>query len=131
MYFKWSFLWKLFVSLTRVFRSSFFYLSTMFLDDHFTWPVLLALLSEACSEPCQTTKMDPFTKVVHGWKSLPIFAKSSILDLFDRVLNTPLSTAKHFIVSIHLFLLWAFYFEPSNVPSTMTELKELFIHNYS
>ena len=38
-------------------------------------------LLEAHSEPSQVSKMDLFAKIVKGWKSLTIFAKSSILDV--------------------------------------------------
>ena len=35
---------------------------------------------EAYSEPCQTSKMELFVKMINGWKPLTIFAKSSISD---------------------------------------------------
>ena len=33
------------------------------------------------SNPCQTSKMERFAKLVNGWKQLTIFAKSFILDV--------------------------------------------------
>ena len=39
--------------------------------------------SEAYSEPCQTSKMEVFTKIVNGFSFLTIFAKSSILDVWQ------------------------------------------------
>ena len=36
---------------------------------------------EAYSEPCQTSKMKLFVKIVNGRKSLTLFAKSPILDV--------------------------------------------------
>ena len=41
--------------------------------------------AEAYSEPCQTTKMSIFTKIVNGWKPLTIFAKSSIFDIWVEI----------------------------------------------
>ena len=50
--------------------------------------------AEAYSEPNRTSKMGHFAKIVNGFQSLTIFAKSSILD--DRlVLNTPLKCARN------------------------------------
>ena len=73
--------------------------------------------SEAYSEPCQTSKMEVFTKIVNGFSFLTIFAKSSILDvwqdsefaskasydfaekasylMYDKVMNSPLITSKN------------------------------------
>ena len=39
--------------------------------------------SEAYSEPCPTSKMELFVKTVHGWQPLIIFAKSSILQVWQ------------------------------------------------
>ena len=39
---------------------------------------MTGLESEVYSEPCQTSKMECFAKIVSGWKSLTIFAKYSI-----------------------------------------------------
>ena len=39
--------------------------------------------SEAYSEPCQTSKMEVFGKIVNGFSFLIIFGKSSILDVFQ------------------------------------------------
>ena len=36
---------------------------------------------DAYSEPHQKPKMDPFLKIVHGFRLLPIFVKSSILEV--------------------------------------------------
>ena len=36
---------------------------------------------KAYSEPFQTSRMEFFTKIVHGYQSLTIFAKNSILDI--------------------------------------------------
>ena len=38
--------------------------------------------SEAYSELCQTSKVEPFAKTVHGFKKV-IFKKNSILEIFD------------------------------------------------
>ena len=38
-------------------------------------------ITEAYSEPCQTSKMDVFVKTVQGFQLLTIFAKSFILDV--------------------------------------------------
>ena len=38
-------------------------------------------MSEACSEPCQTTKKKRFAKIVNGFQPSTIFAKRSILDI--------------------------------------------------
>ena len=38
--------------------------------------------SEAYSEPCQTSKMKCFAKIINGLKLLTIFAKRSILDVW-------------------------------------------------
>ena len=35
----------------------------------------LSSLSETYLEPCQTSKMEPFSKVINGFQSLSIFAK--------------------------------------------------------
>ena len=36
---------------------------------------------EPHSEPCQTFKMELFAKIVNGFQTLTVFAKSSILDV--------------------------------------------------
>ena len=36
---------------------------------------------EPHSEPCQTLKMELFAKIVNGFQTLTVFAKSSILDV--------------------------------------------------
>ena len=38
-------------------------------------------LTEAYSDPCQTSKMENFAKIVDGFQPLPIFAKRSIIDV--------------------------------------------------
>ena len=53
-------------------------------------------LSEANSEPRQTSKAELFRKIVNGFSSLTIFVKSSIT---DWVLNTPLQIASHYLLS--------------------------------
>ena len=71
-------------------------------------PLTLEANPEAYSEPCQTSKMELFAKIVNGFSYLNIFAKSSISDvsqnsefaseasndlhnhMFGRVLNSPL-----------------------------------------
>ena len=45
--------------------------------------------TEACSEPCQASKMKPFVKIVNNFQSLTIFAKAPYWK-FGKVLNTPL-----------------------------------------
>ena len=35
-------------------------------------------VSEAYSEPCQTSKMDVFAKIINGWKQLTIFMKNCL-----------------------------------------------------
>ena len=42
-----------------------------------------AIFLEAYSEACQTSKMELFAKTINGWKSLTIFAKISILDVWQ------------------------------------------------
>ena len=37
--------------------------------------------AEACSEPCQASKMERFAKIVNGDKPLTIFARLCILDV--------------------------------------------------
>ena len=71
-------------------------------------PLTLEANPEAYLEPCQTSKMELFTKIVNGFSYLNIFAKSSISDvsqnsefasevsndlqnhMFARVLKSPL-----------------------------------------
>ena len=45
--------------------------------------VTLEGFSEAYSEPCQTSKMEVFTKIVSSFLLLTIFTKSSILDVWQ------------------------------------------------
>ena len=40
-------------------------------------------VEKTCSESCQTSKMALFAKLVDGWNPLTIFAKSSILDVWQ------------------------------------------------
>ena len=44
-------------------------------------PVLVIQKKEAYSEPCQTSKMELFVKIVDGGLQLAKFAKSSILEV--------------------------------------------------
>ena len=37
--------------------------------------------TDVYSQPCQTSKMENFVKIVNGYKPLTIFAKPSILDV--------------------------------------------------
>ena len=46
--------------------------------------------TDAFSEPCQTHKMEFFTKMVNDFKMLTIFAKAPSY-IFDRFLNMPLA----------------------------------------
>ena len=39
--------------------------------------------TEAYSEPCQTSKIESFAKIVNGFMPLTIFAKRSILDVWQ------------------------------------------------
>ena len=50
--------------------------------------VCLYSFTEAYSEPSQTFKVELFAKVVAWLHRFVIFAKSSIPDLFDKILNT-------------------------------------------
>ena len=43
----------------------------------------LTLTPEAYSDPCQTSKIERFAKIVNDWKPLTIFAKHSILDAWQ------------------------------------------------
>ena len=40
-------------------------------------------ISETYSEPSQTSKMELFVKIVKSWNPLSIFAKSSIIDVWQ------------------------------------------------
>ena len=40
--------------------------------------------SETYSELCQTSKVDSFAKIVHGFKKVTIFKRNFILEIFDR-----------------------------------------------
>ena len=42
---------------------------------------------EAHSETCQTSKVERFAKIVHGFSSLTIFARNSILDVWHCSIN--------------------------------------------
>ena len=41
----------------------------------------LNTFTEVYSEPCQTSKMDTFAKIVNGLKPLIVFVKNSILNV--------------------------------------------------
>ena len=43
----------------------------------------ISLTFEAYSEPCQTSKMEAFTKIVNGFSVLTISAKSFTLDVLQ------------------------------------------------
>ena len=38
---------------------------------------------DAYSQPCQTSKMELFAEIVQDWKSLTIFARSSIFEVWQ------------------------------------------------
>ena len=44
---------------------------------------IVVLISEAYSEPCQTSMMKLFAKIVNGLKPVTIFGKNSILDIWQ------------------------------------------------
>ena len=44
-------------------------------------------MAEANSESCQISKMERFAKIVNGFKSLTIFVKRSILDVWQCFKN--------------------------------------------
>ena len=48
------------------------------------------LFREAYTEPCQTSKLELFGKIANGWKQLTIFAKSSILVVYNGADAPPL-----------------------------------------
>ena len=50
-------------------------------------------MSEAYSEPCQTSKMELFATIVKSFQPISIFSKNSILDIW-QVLNEPLHITK-------------------------------------
>ena len=62
---------------------------------------------EAYSEPSQLSTMKLYANIVHGWKPLTIFAKSSILDVW-LVSECACEMHKNFKVSACLFklILW-------------------------
>ena len=39
--------------------------------------------SQAYSEPCQTSKVEPFAKIVNGFKKITIFKRNSVSEIFD------------------------------------------------
>ena len=43
----------------------------------------MVLILEVSSEPCQTSKMEFFVKIVNGLKPVVIFARKSILDIWQ------------------------------------------------
>ena len=45
--------------------------------------IFMVYWPEAYSEPCQTSKIELFAKIVNEWKLLTIFKKSSILDVWQ------------------------------------------------
>ena len=42
----------------------------------------MANWKEVYSEPCKTSDVEPFAKLVDSWKSLIFFTKSSVLDVY-------------------------------------------------
>ena len=46
--------------------------------------IRMTLLTEAYSEPCETSKMKLFAKIVNGFKSLIIFTKSFVLGVIQK-----------------------------------------------
>ena len=50
---------------------------------------------EAYSEPCQTSNVVCFAKIVNGFEALNVFTKSSILDVW-QILNTSLTFLVHY-----------------------------------
>ena len=70
--------------------------------------------SEAYLELSKTNKMEHFAKIVNGWKSLNIFVKGSILDVWLG-LNRPLKmqyrcSCDTAAVSVHYFILVGFIY---------------------
>ena len=57
------------------------------------------LLSDANSQPDQTSNLGRFAKIVNGYKRLAIF-QNVPLQMFDRVLNTPIFII-HYLLSKH------------------------------
>ena len=58
-------------------------------------------LLEAYSEPSWTSKMALFAKIFNSWKSLTIYAKSSILDVW---LSSEYASASFFPKILHILL---------------------------
>ena len=64
-------------------------------QTYFTFLALTSNLpSVSYSETCQTCKMEYFAKIVNGFETLTIFAKRSVLDVWQG-LNTPLAVTKY------------------------------------
>ena len=63
------------IVLMNIFHSFLNYLITGSLSD--------ASITEAYSEHCQTSRMERFMKIVNGQKPLTIFAKCSILNVWQ------------------------------------------------
>ena len=59
--------------------------------------------TEAYLEPCQTSKMEHFTKTVNSLKPLTIFANSYILDVWQGSLNTPLYCIYLLFTSVFIY----------------------------
>ena len=62
--------------------------------------VIFLQYTEAYSELCQTSKMDLFPKMINGFQSLTIFAKSPILD--DRLCSEYTSDISRYLEVVHL-----------------------------
>ena len=55
--------------------------STKTIEFSGEFPLDDELISETYSELCLTSNMELFVKIVNGFQSLPVFVKSSILDV--------------------------------------------------
>ena len=82
---------------------------------------------EAYSEPCQTSTMKCFAKMVNGWKLLTIFAKHSILDYWHgseyasvaNYLCNTVSTLNSILVGTGIPGLWSFVFSLNSLQNCM------------
>ena len=55
----------------------------------------------AYSEPCQTTNMEYFAKIVNDFQRLAIFAKRSILDIWEGCEYANVIMTAHVIITAH------------------------------
>ena len=51
--------------------------------------------TEAYSKPCEASKMECLAKIVNGWKPSAIFAKRSILDIWQGSEYVPVKVILH------------------------------------